>query len=66
MIEKHCAAKGFDVLHWRDVPTDNSTLGPSSLACEPMVKQLFVAPKNTGEKTFQEVKLSMINRENAY
>ena len=23
IIEKHCAAKGFDVLAWRDVPTDN-------------------------------------------
>ena len=35
------------MLYWRDVPTDNSTLGPSSLACEPHVKQIFLAPKNT-------------------
>jgi len=47
VIEKHCAEKGFEVLYWRDVPTDNSTLGPSSLACEPHVKQIFLAPKNT-------------------
>ena len=45
VIEKHCADKGFDVLLWRDVPTDNASLGPSSLACEPDVKQIFVAPK---------------------
>ena len=24
VIEKHCADKGFELLHWRDVPTDNS------------------------------------------
>ena len=47
VIEKHCSDKGFDVLCWRDVPTDNSSLGPSSLACEPDVKQLFVAPQKT-------------------
>ena len=33
------------MLYWRDVPTDNATLGPSSLACEPKVMQLFVAPQ---------------------
>ena len=28
VIEKHCAEKGFSVLHWRDVPTDNSVPSP--------------------------------------
>jgi glutamate synthase domain-containing protein 1 len=26
VIEKHCAEQGFQLLYWRDVPTDNSVL----------------------------------------
>jgi len=33
---------GMVVLGWRDVPTDNRSLGPTPLACEPRVRQAFV------------------------
>ena len=39
-MEEWCAKKGFAVLGWREVPTDNSTIGPSALACEPVVRQV--------------------------
>jgi len=51
------------VLYWRDVPTDNSTLGPSSLACEPHVKQIFLAPKNTDVSALMlETELMILRR----
>jgi len=36
---------GLRVLGWRDVPTDNSILGPSSKANEPKIRQPFVVLK---------------------
>jgi glutamate synthase (ferredoxin) len=30
------------VLGWRDVPTDNSTLGPTARSCQPVISQVFV------------------------
>jgi glutamate synthase (ferredoxin) len=35
--------EGLTVLGWRDVPTDNSLLGPTARASQPIVKQIFVA-----------------------
>lgn len=34
---------GHSVLAWRNVPTDNSSIGPAALATEPKVEQLFVS-----------------------
>jgi glutamate synthase domain-containing protein 2/glutamate synthase domain-containing protein 1/glutamate synthase domain-containing protein 3 len=35
--------EGCHVLGWRDVPTDNSDLGASALAAEPLIYQVFIA-----------------------
>ena len=35
--------KGSRVLGWRDVPTDDATLGPTARASQPVIRQLFVA-----------------------
>ena len=45
-VEASCKELGFDVLGWRDVPTDSAAadLGDSALATEPDVAQLFVVP----------------------
>ncbi len=37
-IDRH----GLKVLGWRDVPTDNSTLGTLARSSEPVVRQLFI------------------------
>src|SRR6478736_900276 len=37
------AQEGMKVLGWRDVPTDNSTLGESVKPTEPVHKQVFLA-----------------------
>jgi glutamate synthase (NADPH/NADH) large chain/glutamate synthase (ferredoxin) len=41
-IEELVAEFGMKILGWRDVPTDPSSLGPTTLASEPRVRQVFV------------------------
>jgi glutamate synthase (NADPH/NADH) large chain len=49
------AQEGMKILGWRDVPTDNSTLGESVKPTEPVHKQVFIArnPKVTSEDEFE-------------
>ncbi|MDS0298182.1 glutamate synthase large subunit [Halogeometricum sp. S1BR25-6] len=44
VFERELGAHGLEVLHWRDVPTDNSDLGQTAVDSEPDVWQAFVAP----------------------
>ncbi len=41
-LAKIIASEGQPVLGWRDVPTDNSTLGKTAVASEPFMAQVFV------------------------
>jgi glutamate synthase (NADPH/NADH) large chain len=49
------AQEGMTVLGWRDVPTDNSTLGETVKPTEPVHKQIFLGrnPKLTSEDEFE-------------
>ncbi len=49
------ARDGMTVLGWRDVPTDNSSLGVSVKPTEPVHKQVFIGrnPKVTSEDEFE-------------
>jgi glutamate synthase (NADPH) large chain len=49
------AQEGMTILGWRDVPSDNSTLGESVKPTEPVHKQVFLArgPKITSEDQFE-------------
>src|SRR3974390_1643299 len=49
------AAEGMPLLGWRDVPTDNSTLGETVKTTEPVHKQVFLgrSPKVTTEDEFE-------------
>jgi glutamate synthase (ferredoxin) len=42
LFEKICLDEGCPVLGWRDMPTDNSTLGKSAKASEPFMRQVYV------------------------
>ncbi|MFB6283926.1 MAG: glutamate synthase large subunit, partial [Halobacteria archaeon] len=44
LVEDKARSEGFDVVGWRNVPTDNSSLGPTALESEPDVTQFFVTP----------------------
>ena len=41
-FETVVAEEGQRVLGWRDVPTDDSSLGPSAVSVEPYFRQLFI------------------------
>ena len=42
MFEKAAREEGHPVIGWRDVPTDNSSLGKSSKASEPFLRHVFI------------------------
>lgn len=63
VIEKHCDTKGFEIVGWRKVPVDNSTIGPSALACEPMMEQIFVKPKTAMDPKTLETELMILRRQ---
>ena len=46
IFERMLGEYDLDVVHWRDVPTDNSDLGATALESEPNVQQAFVVPEN--------------------
>src|SRR5262249_21952833 len=48
LMEWVIGEEGQKVLGWRDVSVDNKTLGESVKACEPVIRQVFIA---RGEKT---------------
>ena len=41
-IERIVREEGQQLLGWRDVPTNDSELGPRAVAAEPIFKQLFI------------------------
>ncbi|NCR53235.1 MAG: glutamate synthase large subunit [Microcystis aeruginosa L211-07] len=41
-FDKIAAEEGLKVLGWRDVPTDNSSLGNSARSTEPFIEQVFI------------------------
>ncbi|MBD1910926.1 MULTISPECIES: glutamate synthase large subunit [unclassified Leptolyngbya] len=42
IFEQVVAEEGLRVLGWRDVPTDNSSLGNTAKASEPLMQQVFI------------------------
>ena len=44
-LGKIIAAEGQTLLGWRDVPTDNTSLGKTAVAAEPFMAQVFVGRK---------------------
>jgi glutamate synthase (ferredoxin) len=42
LFEQVIRAEGQRVLGWRDVPTDNTLLGPTARGAQPFIRQLFI------------------------
>ncbi len=42
LFEKVVRDEGQTFLGWREVPTDNSMLGPTAKRSQPVIKQLFI------------------------
>jgi glutamate synthase (ferredoxin) len=62
-FEEVVAAEGLQVLGWRDVPTDHSSLGNTAKASEPFMQQVFIqrSPELTDDLAFER-KLYVIRK----
>jgi len=62
-FEQVVAAEGQQVLGWRDVPTDHSSLGETARASEPFMQQVFIgrSPDVTDDLAFER-KLYIIRK----
>jgi glutamate synthase (NADPH/NADH) large chain len=63
LVEEIVAAEGQRFLGWRDVPTDNASLGSTARASQPTIRQLFVGrgPDVADDAAFER-KLYVIRR----
>ncbi|AIC94544.1 glutamate synthase large subunit [Shouchella lehensis] len=61
-IEAIVAEEEVDLIHWRDVPTDSSSLGNAALQSMPVIEQLFVSPKTNLTGLELERKLYVIRK----
>jgi len=63
LFEKLVKSEGQKVLGWREIPTDNSTLGATARAAEPFMMQVFVgrSAKVTDDLAFER-KLYVIRK----
>jgi glutamate synthase (NADPH) large chain len=64
LFEKVVRDEGQTFLGWREVPTDNSMIGPSAQRSQPVIKQLFVGRNSAlaGDDDAFERKLYVIRR----
>ncbi len=62
-IEKAVVANGFNILGWREVPTENKTLGKMAVASQPVIRQIFVSfPTDCSDVSEAESKLFVVRR----
>ena len=63
IIEKIVAEEGLEMIGWRDVPVRSDILGKASAACEPVMRQFFVARSESVERGLPfERKLYIVRR----
>jgi glutamate synthase (NADPH/NADH) large chain len=63
IFEQVVRDEGQSVLGWRDVPTDNATLGPTARSSQPVIRQIFVGRgTNCPDAMSFERKLYVIRR----
>jgi glutamate synthase (NADPH/NADH) large chain len=62
VIARIIAEEGQQLLGWRDVPTDDSPVGPSAVRVEPVFRHLFVGGKSGVERAAFERRLYVIRK----
>ncbi len=62
VFETIVAEEGQTVLGWRDVPTDDSSLGKTALSCEPFMQQVFIQRVEGLDESAFERKLFVIRK----
>ncbi len=53
IVEEVIAKNEFELLGWRDVPTDDSCLGELALSTQPQVKQFYITMIDEDKESFQ-------------
>jgi glutamate synthase (NADPH/NADH) large chain len=53
---------GLELLGWRDVPTNNETLGATARSAEPVVRQMFIRRPTTLDQDAFERKLMVVRK----
>ena len=51
-VEQRLSEQGLEIMGWREVPVDDSCLGPMARDCMPRIEQVFVLPAGKSEKDF--------------
>ena len=63
IMERIVAEEGQRLIGWRDVPVDDSSIGPTARSCEPLFRQIFIARgTNASDKAAFERKLFVIRK----
>ncbi|OAV45908.1 glutamate synthase large subunit [Lewinella sp. 4G2] len=62
LFEDYADEMGFDLLHYRKVPTDHEEVGPTSRGVEPRFEQVFVVPREEMEPAALERRLFVLRK----
>ncbi|WP_404414465.1 glutamate synthase large subunit [Marinospirillum sp.] len=66
LLETNIKKLGMSLLGYREVPTDNSTLGQASLDNEPHIEQVFIAPPKGVEQQAFERQLYVLRKHTSF
>jgi len=55
LFEEAIRDEGQDLLGWRDVPTDNRSLGPTARASQPIIRHLIIGQRGVGLDAAEEM-----------
>ena len=55
LFEEIVEEEGQSVLGWRTVPTDNSSLGPTAQASQPVIRQLFIERRGGSRALYDDL-----------
>jgi glutamate synthase (NADPH) large chain len=62
ILNKHIGELGFELLGYRVVPTDNSTIGATAKSLEPWTEQVFVRHKTITDRAELERKIYVLKK----
>ena len=66
-MERAILTEGLELLGWRDVPVDNTTIGKRARSVEPVIKQIFIgAPDDVKDQLAFERRLYCVRKRSAW
>lgn len=62
ILNKHIGELGFELIGYREVPTDNSNIGATAKSLEPKVEQIFIRHKSITDPAALERKIYVLKK----